>query len=180
MNNELKNTAMKKTIMIAAVAALVAGGASFYGGMTYAKTKSLSARGGAQDFRNLSPEERQARFGAAGGPGGRQGNRMMGGAGGFVGGEVLSKDDTSVTIKMRDGSTKIVLFADSTEITKQVEGAKADLEVGKNVMVTGKANPDGSVTAQTISLRPEGQFFMMTPPPGGPAGGDQKAPPPQP
>ncbi len=38
--------------------------------------------------------------------------------GGFTAGEVLSKDDSGITIKMMDGSTKIVLVNGSTAVMK--------------------------------------------------------------
>ncbi|HTM67962.1 MAG TPA: DUF5666 domain-containing protein [Candidatus Binatia bacterium] len=182
-----KGSGMNRTAVIAAITGLVLGGAGFFGGMTYAKTQGADARrGGFANFQNLSPEERQQRIAQFGGQGGQGGNRMMrGGAqGGFVGGEILSADDKSITVKMRDGSTKIVLLSDSTEVTKSVAGTSADLAVGKNVMVIGKPNPDGSVTAQNVQLRPEGQGMMFFGGPGaggpngGPQGGTQQVPPP--
>ena len=139
----------KQIITIVAMAVIVSGG-SFYGGMRYVQSKNLPSRGAAA-LANLSTEERQARMqqfaGNSGGTRGAQG-------GGFVNGEIISKDDKSITVKIRDGGSKIIFFSDGAEISKFVAGVAGDLVVGKTVSVTGKANSDGSVTAQTIQLRP--------------------------
>lgn len=128
-------------VLVAAIAGLGA----FYGGMAFAKTKAgaLGRRGG---------DIQSAR--GAGLPGGA-GFVRRGGDGGFASGEILAKDSASITVKLRDGGTKIVFFSDATEIGKFTSGAAADLEVGKAVTVVGKANADGSIAAQTIQLRPE-------------------------
>ena len=132
---------MKKTLLSILVVAVVVGGGSFYGGMKYAENKAASDR-----------QQRIQQFGGSGTEfrNGGSGNRT---AGGFASGEILSKDDKSITIKMRDGGSKIIFFSDTTEIGKFVNGASSDLEVGKNVSINGIANSDGSITAQTIQLR---------------------------
>jgi hypothetical protein len=73
--------------------------------------------------------------------------------GGFTVGEILSKDETSLTLKLRDGGSKIVLFSPTTKIEKTVEGTPADVMLGKQVMISGSTNPDGSVSATSIQLR---------------------------
>lgn len=114
------------------------GGIAFYGGMKYADAKAVS--------------QRQQRFGQAGANigGGFRGQ----GGGGLVSGDIISKDAQSMTIKMRDGSSKIVFYSDTTEVSKFVAGMPADLTVGKTVTIIGKTNSDGSVTATSVQLRP--------------------------
>ena len=81
---------------------------------------------------------------------------MRGGVagGGFISGSIITIDKTSMTVAMRDGSSKIVLFSTATPVTKMVAGISSDLVVGKDVNITGTTNPDGSVSAESISLRP--------------------------
>lgn len=137
--------------------AVVVGGGAFYGGMKYAQSQSQRGRLSQADFQslqNLSPEQRQQRLQELGISGGGFRGGQRNGGGGFTTGEILSKDDKSITIKMRDGGSKIVFYSDSTEVGKFVNGSAGDLEVGKSVSVNGTANSDGSITAQSIQLRP--------------------------
>lgn len=149
---------MKKIVFSVLAAAVIAGGGSFWGGMQYAESKGLKSGGGqanGQNFRNLSPEDRAQRPAQFPGQNGAGGRGMREGAGGgFVSGDILSKDDTSITVKLPDGGSKIVFFSGTTEVGKFVTGTKNDLEIGKSVTVIGKTNTDGSVTAQSIQMRP--------------------------
>ena len=149
---------MNKLIAIVIATAVVVGGGAFYGGMKYAQSKVPQGRLSQADFQNLqnfSPEERQQRLQELGAnAGGFRGGQRGGNAGGFTTGEIISKDDKSVTVKLRDGGSKIVFLSDSTEITKSAAGTLSDLEVGKNISVNGTTNSDGSITAQLIQLRP--------------------------
>ena len=81
-------------------------------------------------------------------------SRNGGGGGGRVMGDILNADDKSITVKMPDGSTKLVLLSSTTAITTATAAAKTDLKVGTRVGVFGTDNPDGSTTAQTIQLNP--------------------------
>lgn len=125
---------MKKLLIFFILLILVVGGGAFYGGIKYNQsTRQNPAR------RDLGEQ--------------MFGNRQRV-AGGFTAGEIISKDGQSIIIRHPDNGSKIIFFSDSTEITKFAEGALSDLEVGKNVSVNGSANSDGSITAQSIQLRP--------------------------
>ncbi len=144
---------MKKVLLIV-IAFIIIGGGAFYGGMKYAESRNSKGQFSHIDFQNLSPEERQQKFqemGAAGIVLG--GDRIRGRTGsGFVTGEIISKDNQSITIKLQDGSSKIIFFSDSVQIFKTTEGTIKDIEIDKQIMVSGSQNPDGSYTARTIQL----------------------------
>ncbi len=119
------------------VGAVVIIGASFFGGVKYGQGNASGAQGSGTA---------NARGGFARGGGAR--------GAGFTTGDVISKDDKSITVKMRDGSSKIIFFSGSTEVGKFVTGATSDIEVGKSVMINGQTNSDGSINAQSIQIRP--------------------------
>ncbi|MBU0974976.1 hypothetical protein KKD03_04725 [Patescibacteria group bacterium] len=140
---------MKKTFLTVLVVAIIVGTGSFYGGMKYAQRKS-SSQTNPQNFRNLSAEDRAQRFQ-------QMGNdfRGAGSDSNFASGEIIAKDAQNITIKLSTGGSKIIFFSDSAEIGKFTAGNSEDLEIGKTVMINGKANDDGSITAQSIQIRPE-------------------------
>jgi hypothetical protein len=128
----------------AIVIALIVGAASFYGGMAYANSKNPSRT--AQNFQRNG----------AGFPGGARQGAGRGANGGFVNGQVIKMDSNSITLQLNNnGGSKIVFFSDKTNVSKFAEGTKSDIAVGKNVMVTGTTNSDGSILAQTLQIRPE-------------------------
>ena len=150
---------MNKTLLLSIMAVVVVvGGGAFYGGMKYAQSRNPRGQFSRADLQNLSSEERQQRLqelGANAGAGfrGGAGGGQRGG-GGLTAGEIIAKDDKSITVKLSDGGSKIIFLSDSTTISKMTDGTKSDLEIGKQVTVNGSANSDGSVTAQNIQLRP--------------------------
>ena len=131
-----------KSLLMGAIVVLIFGAAAFFGGMKYQESKrpQFGQLGNGQGPRGQFQQ----------GAGARQGQ-------GFrpVSGEIISQDDTSITIKLQDGSSKIVLVGDNTAINKSAEGSKSDLTVGEKVAVFGTDNSDGSVTAQNIQLNPQ-------------------------
>jgi hypothetical protein len=143
---------MKKLLPII-IALIIVGGGAFYGGMKYGQSKSPLGNFSRQNFQNLSEEQRQELF--QGNVGEALQGRIGRGAGaGFLNGEVIAIDEQSLTMKMSDGSSRIVFFSNSTQISKTTEGSTSDIEVGKQIMITGQQNSDGSYTAQTIQLSP--------------------------
>lgn len=103
-----------------------------------------------------------------------QGVRKMMGAGnagsGYAGtgkgfqpvvGEIISQDESSLTVKMPDGSSKIVVMGESVTVSKMADGSRADLVEGAQVTVMGTTNSDGSVTAQTVQIVPEGAMMRV-------------------
>ena len=138
----------KKTIAIVAVLTIVAGAGGFFGGMKYQESHSPAGR-----FASFQGQ------GARGGNGNFQGN-FQGRGQGFqpVNGEIISTDGNSITVKMDDGSSKIVLLSDSTNINKAEAGSKEDLTEGVKVLVVGSSNSDGSVSATSVQINPTGTF----------------------
>ena len=131
---------MAKKLLPIILAIIVVGAGAFYGGMKYQESKIVKER--QQTFQQ---------FGANATGGSRVSGRTNSN---MLGGEIIAKDDKSITIKLSDGGSKIVFFSDSTKITKSAEGSMNDLEISKTVFVGGKQNADGSFTAETIQLSP--------------------------
>lgn len=117
---------------------------AFYGGMKYQQNQSMSLNGGGNIPNGIRGMGREG-VGIAG-------NRN----GGFrpVNGDIISADSTSITVKLPDGSSRIVLITDKTTINKAAAATKVDLISGEKVAVFGNTNADGSVTAQSIQLNP--------------------------
>lgn len=148
---------MKKILPIFVALILIIGFGAFYGGMKYPQSRTPRgfSPGDFQNFRSLSSAEREQRmrqFGGNGLRGGLGGGQK--GGNGLAAGEIISKDDKTVTIKLSDSGSKIIFYSEATEIGRLAKGVVSDLEVGKNIAVTGAANADGSITAQSIQLTP--------------------------
>ncbi|MFH0740103.1 MAG: hypothetical protein V1819_03375 [bacterium] len=153
----------KKTLLVSVIVlVVVVGVGSFYGGMVYAKGANKGMAG-----RNFNGQQFGANI-AGMGQRGDMANRAGGVAGGFVSGEVISQDGQSITVKLmargnatgsqetagQAGGSKIVFFSTSTQIMKTSSGSISDIAVGSNLTITGKANSDGTLTAQSIQIRP--------------------------
>ncbi len=124
----------KNSLLIAVLVAIVVGVAAFFGGMQYQKMQKGS------NTSNFGSQRRQ---------GGTNGSNVP------VRGEVIASDDKSITVKMQDGSTKIVLLSGNTSITEATSASKDAVTKGKQVLVIGQTNSDGSVTAGNVQLNPQ-------------------------
>lgn len=143
----------KKNILIIALSFFIGIGVGVYGGTVYQKKQVTSqnlSRGenGGNFQRGTSGQQRTP---------GQAGQRMNqnGNGGAFENGEVISKDDKSITIKTRDGGSKIIYFSNSTTVGKTVDGSITDLNIGNQVMVNGKNDSSGMITAENIQIRPD-------------------------
>lgn len=135
----MKNTSFIITVLLL----IIVGGGAFFAGMKYqeAQRSSFARQMTGNGLGNGRTN------GALQGLGNRLGIRP-------VNGEIIGSDDKSITVKMTDGSSRIVIFSDRTTISKAAAAAKEDLKVGEKVAVFGQENADGSVTAQNIQLNP--------------------------
>lgn len=136
----MKNNNWVITIIIA----ILVGAAAFYGGIQYEKTQTAST------FRGQFFQNGQGQGGRMGGPGNM--NRMR--SGGAVIGEVVGQDSNSITVKLQDGSSKIVNITGSTTFAKSETGSKSDIQNGTRISAFGAANSDGSINAQNVQINP--------------------------
>lgn len=126
---------MKRGIIICFLVVL-AGGGGFIAGIKYQQRKI--------PFRGNFPERGMS--------GQKAFNGLRSSGANLVRGKVVGKDETGLTVKLADESSKLVFLTAETKIYKAEEGQPDDLEVGQDVLVFGRANDDGSVSASTIQL----------------------------
>ncbi len=129
----------RKNLIIVAVVLIIASGASFYAGVLHARSGT-----GARAVRTAGG------FGGAGATGATQRGRL----GNAAVGEIIAKDEQSVTVKLPSGGSRIVFFGASTMVGKMVAGNLDDLVLGENIVAAGSNNSDGSITANSIQIRP--------------------------
>ena len=127
---------MNKKIIWSIVGIVVLVGV-FYGGVVYGKSQTPAKSAQALSTGNFAGRTRGA-----------------GGFGGATIGQIISEDSTSMTVAISGGGSKIVFLDNTTPITKQASGKMSDLAIGTSVSVVGTANTDGSISAQSIQIRP--------------------------
>ena len=128
----------KNTMMVLAIVLIVlAGVGGFVGGMQYQKTNSSSnfAGGANGTFRQ--------RFGMMG----QNGQNFR-----PERGQVISFSNGTMTLKLSDGSTKLIVLPSNTNYLKTDTASQSDIKTGDTVTVLGTQNSDGSVTAQDVQV----------------------------
>lgn len=141
-------------IISVVVLVIIASAASFFAGTKYQQTKVVSNfRQQAIDGTGLGQGMGRGTNNATANT---DGTKNRGQTPGFrqTVGEIINLDNKSMTVKLIDGSSKIVLFSDSTTISQSTDAAKTDLKVGTKVAVQGDQNTDGSVTSRNIEINP--------------------------
>lgn len=143
-------------VIVPIILVLVGLGAGFFGGYQY---RNYVLRRGFSGQAGAGTGNFQRFTGTRTGTGARAG-------GGAVTGSILSIDTNSMTVKLADGSTKIVILGGSTTYSNTAAATQSDLTTGSNVMVLGTTNSDGSVTATNVQINPQlGRPVMPSPSP---------------
>lgn len=151
------------TIILVVILLLVVGGGSFGIGYKVAEGKNAIGTFARNGTGQMMSNRNNDGTGRGIGQGQQAGGMMRGNR--QIAGEVIALDDKTMTIKMADGSSKIVLLSSTMTISKSVEAPITDLKVGSKVAVFGAQNTDGSQTATTVELDPKfmGQTQNLVP-----------------
>lgn len=130
---------MKNSMVIMVIVAIVFAGVGFFGGMKY-KQFQRGTNSFQQQFR-----------------------QKFGNNANSVRGQVIRNNNGNLTIKLQDGSTKIVIVPSSATIYKTDNASISDLKNNEEVLVFGTENSDGSITAQNVQLNPRERLSSPAP-----------------
>lgn len=134
MNEEKNAGRPNKFVALIVISVIFLGVASFYGGITYQKSKQPSFPG--RQIQTMN---------------GQNGDRRAAGMR-SVSGEIVNIEDNTVTIKTADGGSKIVVLSGQTKFNKTSDASKSDLKSGASIMVIGAEGSDRTITAQMITM----------------------------
>jgi hypothetical protein len=127
---------MRKKIILILVAVAVAG-VGFWGGMAYEKSNSnqFSKQGNFPLGQNKEGADVSRNF-----------NNQP------ISGEIISVDQNGITLKLKDGGSKIIFISSSTKIAESVEKNSNNLLIGTQAVIIGSSNSDGTITASSIQI----------------------------
>lgn len=135
---------VNKTIIFSVLLIILALGGGFFAGVVYQKGK-IAVRNGTFAF-GQNGQMMRGRFGQSG-----QNIRP-------IRGEVVSLDTNSMTVKLPNGNSVIVIFGTSAQFAKSSSASASDVKNGDTVMIIGVQNNDGTVTAQSVAINPPNRF----------------------
>ena len=134
----------KKIFIIGAGIVIIVGGLCFWGGAYYANNRTY-----ANFDVGMARSQSGVSFQARSIPGVKN-------DGSFLNGRITALDANMITLQTSDGGSKLVLYATSTSIKKTEQGVIGDISTGTVISVMGTKNNDGSITAKTIQIDPQG------------------------
>jgi hypothetical protein len=159
---------MKRFILWIVIAIIIGAalGGTFIGGITLGKSQEKAAA------QSITQNQFAARFGQSNTSGTNNQTGMASGTNqpdfarrGTVG-TVENIDGNKITLKTIQGTVQFVTIDSNTTVSKTVTGSVGDIAAGTTIQVTGETQTDGSITANNISVTPDGLFIggPMQPP----------------
>ncbi len=145
--------------VLAIILVLAIAGASFYGGMVYGKSQAQANLPVA--FRNgaLGGQAGIMIAGGTPGAGGFMGRGQRNGQGaGFTFGTIKQIGDGTLVLTDNNGKDTAVKVTDTTLIEKNQSVKLTDLSQGETVMVSGSTAADGTITARSVQVAPQGRL----------------------
>jgi hypothetical protein len=139
--NEVPKQDIKKPLLAATFIVVIV--ASFFGGMQYQKSRGEKTN---QAKNSQGLDQQNGNF-----PGRFNGQRQR-----PTVGTVASVADKTIKISLENnGGDKTIAVTDNTKITNNNSSATlSDIKTGDTLMVMGKTNDDGTVTAEMIRINP--------------------------
>lgn len=133
--------------ILAVVLILIAGVGGFYGGTMYGKKENNQPS--QKIIRPMDPSKDQP-------------TRENGGV---FNAEVVSVDNDVLTVKLQDGTSKIVLIPETTPIRTSKQLSFKDIKVGEMLIVTGYVNDESTIRARSIQVLEDGLSQQPAPDP---------------
>ncbi|MCX7708106.1 MAG: DUF5666 domain-containing protein [Anaerolineae bacterium] len=142
------NRTVKIILGIILLLAVAAG--SFYGGTVYGKNQAQASFAAARQRGSLPFNPQGTPF-----PGMGQRNAQQPG---MLFGQIAEIGDGTIVVTDANGKQVQVKVTDTTLIEKQASVSLSDLTAGETVLISGRQEADGSITARSIQAGAAGRF----------------------
>lgn len=156
-------------IILGIILLLAVAGGSFYGGTVYGKNQAQASFAAARQRSGLQVNPQGTPL-----PGMGQRNLQQAG---MLFGQIAEIGDGRIVVTDSNGKQVQVKVTDTTLIEKQATVSLAELTAGETVLISGRQETDGSITARSIQAGAAGRFgFGGIGGPGGSAPGATPVP----